>query len=121
MFIYVVGMLLLASLPLNHVTSFLSDNYVVNIRLDYLGHIVLFLPFLFLVKRAYSIHFFLALLSGLIFAGFCEGLQYLLPYRSFNINDLLANIIGVAIGIILVMGPVWGCLKGKVKGENVKG
>lgn len=59
LFVYVIFMLLLVSLPLNDTgASFLTNTYVIKIRLDYLGHIVLFLPFLFLVKISYPIHFF---------------------------------------------------------------
>jgi VanZ family protein len=36
--------------------------------------------------------------AGIAFAVAHEGIQYLLPYRSFNINDLLANGLGVLIG-----------------------
>ena len=35
-----------------------------------------------------------------IFAGGVEGIQYLLSYRAFNINDMIGNIIGVVLGFI---------------------
>jgi len=31
---------------------------------------------------------------------FCEGVQLLIPYRTFNINDLFANGVGAIIGLI---------------------
>jgi len=115
LFVYIVVILLLASLPLNDKDSSLLNNitntYVVKIRLDYLVHLVFFLPFILLVKIAYQIPFLQALLTGILFAVLCEGLQYLLPYRSFNINDLIANMIGIGIGVILVVDPVWGWLE----------
>ena len=43
------------------------------------------------------------LLTGLLFASATEGLQYFLPYRAFNINDLLANLIGIMAGFALVL------------------
>ena len=43
------------------------------------------------------------LLTGLLFASTTEGLQYFLPYRAFNINDLLANLLGVMVGFALVL------------------
>jgi len=110
--VYIVVMLLLVVLPLNDAkTSFLTDTYVVKIRLDYLVHIAVFLPFLLFVKLAYPAPLSWMFLAGLVFAGFCEGIQYLLLYRSFNVNDLLANMIGIVIGVILVVGPVWGWLE----------
>ena len=31
---------------------------------------------------------------------FCEGVQLLIPFRTFNINDLFANGVGALIGLI---------------------
>jgi len=41
------------------------------------------------------------LLYGLLFAFGTETLHYLLPWRSFNINDLIANAAGVILGFII--------------------
>lgn len=38
----------------------------------------------------------------LIFAVITEWVQYFLTYRVFNINDLIANTIGVMIGFVLI-------------------
>lgn len=43
------------------------------------------------------------LLTGLLFASATEGLQYFLPYRAFNINDLLANLLGVMAGFAVLI------------------
>lgn len=43
------------------------------------------------------------LLTGLLFASTTEGLQYFLPYRAFNINDLLANLLGVMLGFAVLI------------------
>ncbi|RLD50386.1 MAG: hypothetical protein DRJ05_19680, partial [Bacteroidetes bacterium] len=40
-------------------------------------------------------------LISLIFAFSLEGIQYFLPYRAFNINDMVANGIGVILGLII--------------------
>jgi len=115
--VYVIGTLLLVSLPLNEAGSdFLTNTYIVKIRLDYLGHIIIFLPFLFLVKQVYSFPFLLMLLAGLVFAGFCEGFQYLLPYRSFNVNDLISNMVGIILGSVLMVPAVSRLLKIKAEG-----
>ena len=108
LFSYLAGMLLLVGLPLNDTaSSFLTNNYVVRIRMDYLLHVFLFLPFLLFFKLAYPVSKAIWLvLMGIFFAGFCEGIQYLLPYRSFNINDLIANIAGVIFGLILIIPAV---------------
>jgi VanZ family protein len=31
-----------------------------------------------------------------------EGIQFLLPYRSWNVNDALGNAVGVVMGCVLV-------------------
>jgi len=41
-------------------------------------------------------------LIGLLFAAGSEGLQYLLPWRAFNVNDLLANGLGVLLGFLSI-------------------
>ncbi len=43
------------------------------------------------------------LLLGIIFAASAEGIQYWLPYRGFNIMDVLFNVLGVLIGGVLLM------------------
>ncbi len=42
------------------------------------------------------------LLTGLFFAAGTEGLQYFLPWRAFNVNDLLANGLGVLLSLLSV-------------------
>jgi VanZ family protein len=37
------------------------------------------------------------LIIGVLFAFAMEAVQYFLPYRAFNINDLLANGLGVVL------------------------
>ena len=43
------------------------------------------------------------ILGGLLFAVFTEVVQYPLPYRAFNINDLMANGIGVGMGYLIIL------------------
>ena len=107
---YCIGLLLLAILPINGVSSPLNHTFIVNIRLDYLFHSLVFIPWMLLISFAYrngnrykklsSIPIWL--LYGLLVAIITEGIQYFLPYRSFNINDLIANILGVVIGTFLL-------------------
>lgn len=89
-------------LPINNSSSAINHTYVFRLRLDYLFHALLFVPWMFLTPyewfKKYSIIWFL---TGLIFASMSESIQYFIPYRAFNINDLLANIMGVFIGVFL--------------------
>ncbi|MFT4805488.1 MAG: VanZ family protein [Psychroserpens sp.] len=109
--IYTVGILLLVILPINgkdQVFGHLNNTYIINIRLDYISHFLLFIPWVAIVYLTFGkeVAFFnfdtYTLISLLTFAIFAESIQYFLPYRTFNINDLLANVFGVLLGIILV-------------------
>ena len=62
---------------------------------------------MFLLKKYSNVSFYkntlkatLLIIIGLLFAFGLEFIQYYLPYRAFNINDLIANGIGIAIGTI---------------------
>ena len=112
--LYCTALFLLAILPINGESSPISDTYIVTIRLDYLLHTLIFLPFLPLAMHSLSgtsqrkriIKKILSLIIiGLLFAIITESIQFYLPYRSFNINDLIANTLGVILGfpIILVL------------------
>lgn len=150
LYIYVIIVLLLVILPLNSATT-ANDIFVLNLRADYLFHIIMFLPWMFFHNAAFgnlrsgrsfwplafsfwsdgkikdkrkktkgkrkknlsqslSLSHSLSqsqqlswLLTGLLFASATEGLQYFLPYRAFNINDLLANLLGVMVGFAVLI------------------
>lgn len=109
--LYCTILFLLAILPINCEPSSLNDIYIVKIRLDYLLHALIFLPFLLLamfslsgafqqkrkVKKILSL-----IILGMIFAIITEGIQFYLPYRTFNINDLIANTLGVILGFPII-------------------
>ena len=106
---YILFLVLMAVLPLNNTTNTtLTDVFIINIRLDHLLHATLFLPWGFL----YMISFrpvkwnenLMLVVYGLLMAFTAEGVQYFLTYRSYNINDLLANWIGVVVGMGVLIG-----------------
>ena len=109
-FVYCIMLLLLAILPINGVSSPLNHTFIVKIRLDYLFHAFIFIPWMLLIFLTYNngnrykkLSYILFWISyGILAAIITEGTQYFLPYRSFNINDLLANLIGVILGISLL-------------------
>jgi len=74
---------------------------ILQLRGDYFFHILMFLPWVFFsgvfnMKKIYWV------LIGLLFAAGSEAWQYLLPYRAYNVNDLLANMLGVLLGFTLL-------------------
>lgn len=99
--LYFVALLLLMWLPLNGVAAL--NNYVFGLRADHLLHASVYLPCIYflgkLVMKPLMVLWILSVGIGLL----TEGVQYLLPYRGFDVNDLLANAIGVSLGLFLLL------------------
>jgi VanZ family protein len=97
---YLLSVVLLMVLPLNS-GSGLNHIFVLHLRGDYLIHAALFLPWAFfgflLQKRTW-----LWMFVGFLFAVCAEGIQYFLPYRAFNVNDVLSNTIGILLSFLLL-------------------
>ena len=84
------------------------DNYIFGLRADHLLHASVFIPctlFLWDVfgrgmtnGRKWAV-WATAVAVGLL----TEGVQYLLPYRGFDINDLVANALGVTLGWVVIL------------------
>jgi len=99
---YLLILVLGSVLPLNSGTA-LNNTYVVEIRSDYLIHLLVMLPLPVLIGfslRNLSGNWVRVLVLGLLIVVLCEGVQLLIPYRTFNINDLIANGVGALIGLI---------------------
>lgn len=99
-------LVLLSVLPVNGSHSSLNHNYILSIRWDYLAHVAMMsamglLVMLCVSTRQSTIKSLLrALILTFSFAVALEALQFLIPYRSFNINDLASNGIGVVLGAL---------------------
>lgn len=101
---YFVALAILMWAPLNGVGLPL-DNFVFGLRLDHLLHASVFIPCaLFWMDsfkgRGRSWCTWLAAVATCLFT---EGVQYLLPYRGFDVNDLVANVLGVSLGWLAVL------------------
>ena len=114
--VYTCLILPLVALPLNGEDQFfgkLNDNYVLEIRLDYISHALLFIPWVLALHFGWEgstrgfIQTVLWFMLALSFAAGCEFLQLLLPYRTFNINDLAANGLSVGLGYLLLWVLTW--------------
>lgn len=95
---YLFVIILLVTLPLNSSGS-LNDIKIVSFRADYFFHALLFVPWAFFLPLT-SHKQYRWFVYGLMFATAAEAIQYLLPYRAYNINDLLANILGIGLGLL---------------------
>jgi glycopeptide antibiotics resistance protein len=97
--VYFSVIILLITIPLNS-SEKLNNISIVSFRGDYFFHSLMFIPWAFFLP-AFRSRILIWLLLGLTFAGLSEGLQYFLTYRAYNINDLVANMLGVLIGMFL--------------------
>ncbi len=113
---YLAVLILLAVLPLNGTNSILNNNYLLNIRWDYLLHALVYIPLVPIARRSFSVGGNIKhrtwntklgtlniIILSLLFAFSLEGVQYFLSYRAFNMNDLVANGIGVGLGYLIVI------------------
>lgn len=99
--LYFIAVILLIILPINGKRFNLNDIMIISIRGDYFFHALVFIPWAFFML-AMRQKAGLWLLLGLLFSTGTEMLQYLLPYRRFNINDLLSNSLGILLGMALL-------------------
>ena len=88
--------------PLNGLAPILS-NFIFGLRADHFLHaaVFLFCP-LFLadwLDKRWGWMLVVALLIGL----FTEFVQYLLPYRGFDVNDMISNCVGNLIGWLAIL------------------
>ena len=71
---------------------------------DKLMHVAIFIPFSLLWMLA-GVRLQNALIAGVLFGAFIEGLQYILPInRSCDVEDLVADSVGTIVGIGLALG-----------------
>jgi len=105
-------LLILNVIPLGYDTNTTLSGNKIIFRLDYLVHVISFLGFgwLYVADKVFKssgsrfrnapISLFIMVLGSA--AGF-ELLQTLIPWRSFNINDMIGNLMGAALVIIVIL------------------
>lgn len=77
------------------------DNFVLGIRLDHLLHASVFVPCTWFLATRPQCRYGWIWLLGVLVGVVTESGQYLLPYRGFDINDMVANALGVSLGWFL--------------------
>lgn len=93
---YFVALAILMWAPLNGFDLQLS-RYVFGLRADHLLHASVYIPCSLFLMDLFKRNWFVwvcAVGVGL----FTEGVQWFLPYRGYDVNDLVANVIGVTLG-----------------------
>jgi len=103
--VYLVLLLVLMWAPVGGLGLKL-DSFVFGLRMDHLLHASVYIPFVFFMMdfgggrfRRLVLHW----LVGLLFAAVTETGQLALFYRGFDLNDLVANFMGVTIGWVIVL------------------
>ncbi len=101
-FAYLVVVIGISVIPIGNSGSLDSVTVLDLLRLDYLLHALAFIPLVPLWRLCFPGHsWWLVITGGIILASCCEWIQFWLPYRSYNINDLAGNIAGVLLGFIV--------------------
>ena len=103
--VYILTILAFSVAMFNTKTA-LNRTSILQVRLDHLLHVLLFVPWMVLIrwrwKKYKSISYLiLAFGAGLVLAAFSEGVQWFLSYRSFSLIDLAANGLGIVLGTLI--------------------
>jgi glycopeptide antibiotics resistance protein len=103
---YLLILLLLYIFPFK---GFIDLNKVdiFSFRGDHVVHLFVFIPIPFLVAKVFRSNknrkwikiVFISLLIGVFF----ELIHVVIPYRAFTVADLLANLVGIGLGVIFVL------------------
>lgn len=101
-YVYFILLAVLMWAPLNGVGVVLN-NYILGIRADHLLHASVYIPcVLFLMDhpglRKPWMVWLVAVAVGLL----TESVQYFLPYRGYDVNDLISNFLGATLGCVAV-------------------
>lgn len=114
---YMIILFLGTIIPINSVSPSLNDNYTLHIRWDYLLHALVYMPLPVLLAMALKKGFpeksiqqnnktkfwIRIVLITLVITSLLESLQLIIPYRAFNLNDLVANWVGAIFGLMLIL------------------
>ncbi|HOM41817.1 MAG TPA: VanZ family protein [Bacteroidales bacterium] len=107
MLLWIFAILILTFIPFFPESKTTLEFGKIEIRLDYIFHIIIyiigiFICFLWRADSNFNIRLpvlFLIMFFFTLIATGQEFLQKIIPYRAFNINDIVSNITGVFIGI----------------------
>lgn len=100
---YFVMLAILMWAPLNGL-GVEMDKFVLGLRIDHLLHASVFIPCsLFLYDLYRKGNRWLVWLTAVGIGVLTESVQWLLPYRGFDINDMIANFLGVSLGWLIIL------------------
>ena len=100
--LYFVVLAVLMWAPLNGLGIAL-DSFVFGLRLDHLLHGLIFILCPFFLGDFLNWRKWHMLLLAVVIGIFTEFVQYLLPFRGFDVNDLVANTVGCFLGWLAIL------------------
>ncbi|MFA7057834.1 MAG: VanZ family protein [Candidatus Cloacimonadales bacterium] len=100
---YLIVLIAVSIMPLGSMSKQIMDVHVIKLRGDYFLHMLVYLPLITLIFLRFQKFKWRMLFFALGIAVGLEYVQKLLPYRSFNINDLVANVAGVILGMVVML------------------
>lgn len=106
---YIAILIVLMLFPFNDIA--MINKLEFEFQADLLVHGFLLIPWMFFLPNGKK---YLWALAGVVFGVCLETTHYFLPYRAFNVNDIVANIIGLILGCIAFF--IWN----KIKKKDVK-
>ncbi|TZF84447.1 VanZ family protein [Pedobacter sp. BS3] len=98
---YLVLVILALSVPVTPLKQAMNNVFIFHIRLDHIFHGSLFVPWMFLQpakNNRLKAGYWLAI--GLVITVLAEYIQLGIPYRTFNVNDIRANVAGMLTGAV---------------------
>jgi len=110
LWVFSILILIQALLPINNPENKLNHIYLFSFRADYLIHMSLLICWMTLYYLAFFRHtsftvrrLFLFLGPGIIMAVCSECIQLFIKYRTFSMNDMIANLTGVVLSLPLII------------------
>ncbi len=95
-----------------------SDEIAVGLRWDYLMHFGIFFLFMASIRLCRRVSFrknvretVVWIVTAVILAVVTEYIQYYLPWRGYNVNDIIANVLGVVLGLAFFIDRRRGYVK----------
>ncbi len=100
---YITVLTILLVMPLGDIR--IEQVQVSGLRGDYIVHCLVYTPWMFLGKFIFSEKFNILkwLIIGIIYVAVMEFTQYLIPYRGYNIYDLIAGEVGLICSYLLML------------------
>lgn len=102
-YIFLISLILLMVIPIGNTTSLINNTFTIGLRGDYLLHALIYLPWMFVGRLLFGVKHnrYLWFAVGLVTVLALEYIQMLLPYRGFNVNDIIAGLIGVLLSFVI--------------------